>query len=83
MGSGTPAERFGGAFEGVSWLTRVTSAITRQQQMTGFDCGVACLLYAEKCGQRIMCEDVDATTTQEEITEFRGILQTFLDAFVK
>ncbi|CAM9139888.1 unnamed protein product [Ectocarpus fasciculatus] len=34
-----------------SWLSRAISAITSQQQFTSFDCGVACLLYAEKCGQ--------------------------------
>ena len=36
---------------GISWLTKANSAITHQQQFTSFDCGVACLLYAEKCGQ--------------------------------
>jgi hypothetical protein len=34
-----------------SWLSKALSAITSQQQFTSFDCGVACLLYAEKCGQ--------------------------------
>ncbi len=33
------------------WISRSCSAITSQQQTTGFDCGVATLLYAEKCGQ--------------------------------
>jgi hypothetical protein len=37
--------------DGKSWLTVGYSAITKQQQFTNFDCGVACLLYAEKCGQ--------------------------------
>lgn len=32
------------------WLTVGISAITSQQQFTTYDCGVACLLYAEKCG---------------------------------
>ena len=32
-----------------SWLTVGTSVITTQQQYTTYDCGVACLLYAEKC----------------------------------
>lgn len=36
---------------GKSWLSAGLSAITKQQQYTAFDCGVACLLYAEKCGQ--------------------------------
>lgn len=34
-----------------SWLSQGGSAITSQQQLTTYDCGVACLLYAEKCGQ--------------------------------
>ena len=38
--------------EGSSWLSVGLSAITNQQQVTNFDCGVACLLYAEKCGQQ-------------------------------
>ena len=38
--------------EGSSWLSVGLSAITTQQQVTNFDCGVACLLYAEKCGQQ-------------------------------
>lgn len=34
-----------------SWLSKGCSAITCAQQLTDYDCGVACLLYAEKCGQ--------------------------------
>ncbi len=33
------------------WISCTCSAITNQHQTTGFDCGVATLLYAEKCGQ--------------------------------
>ncbi len=33
------------------WLSLAKSAIKLRHQLTGFDCGVACLLYAEKCGQ--------------------------------
>ncbi len=33
------------------WISCSCSAIISQQQTTGFDCGVATLLYAEKCGQ--------------------------------
>ena len=32
------------------WKARTVSAITSAHQGNGFDCGVACLLYAEKCG---------------------------------
>jgi hypothetical protein len=34
----------------ISWQSLGVSAILKQQQVTAFDCGVACLLYAEKCG---------------------------------
>jgi hypothetical protein len=36
---------------GESWITLGKSVVTRQQQFTPYDCGVACLLYAEKCAQ--------------------------------
>jgi hypothetical protein len=61
----------------VSWLSLGMSAITTQQQFTPFDCGVACLLYAEKCGQGQNAAQINAYTTQENITEYRGILQAF------
>jgi len=34
-----------------SWISLGTSMITSQQQFTNYDCGVACLLYAEKLAQ--------------------------------
>jgi len=34
-----------------SWLSVSESAITSQHQFNSFDCGVACLLYAEKCAR--------------------------------
>lgn len=36
---------------GDGWKSRTVSAITESHQDNGFDCGVACLLYAEKCAQ--------------------------------
>jgi hypothetical protein len=36
---------------GVSWIKIGSTAIIKQQQLTSYDCGVACLLYAEKCGR--------------------------------
>jgi hypothetical protein len=62
------------------WAARSISAITSQQQTTGFDCGVASLLYAEKCGQDQMREDIDAWTTQEDMTAYRQALQKFLSS---
>jgi Ulp1 protease family, C-terminal catalytic domain len=35
----------------MSWIDIGVSAITKPQQINSFDCGVACLLYAEMCGQ--------------------------------
>jgi len=58
-----------------SWQAKGLSAITTQHQMTGFDCGVACLLYAEKCGQGMMREDINAGTSQQDFTKFRHALQ--------
>jgi hypothetical protein len=40
-----------------SWLSVSASAITSQQQFTTYDCGVACLLYAEKCGMKQVRND--------------------------
>eukprot|EP01031_Cornospumella_fuschlensis_P026733 gene26733-32304_t len=63
---------------GQSWLSQGGSAITSQQQLTTYDCGVACLLYAEKCGQGETKERINADTTQQHITRYREILQDFL-----
>jgi hypothetical protein len=68
---------------GDSWATRSCSAITQQQQTTGFDCGVASLLYAEKCGQDQMREDIDLWTTQEDMTQYRRTLQDFLSSLAE
>lgn len=65
------------------WASRAYSAITRQQQTTGFDCGVAALLYAEKCGQGHMREDVDAWTTQGDMTEYRRALQRYVEEVLR
>lgn len=59
------------------WRGRTVAAITQQQQDNGFDCGVACLLYAEKCLQGYAKEDIMATTDQHEISEYRGLLTAY------
>lgn len=59
------------------WRARTVSAITSQQQGNGFDCGVACLLYAEKCGQRQEREDIGLHTDQQAITWYRQLLQEY------
>ena len=59
------------------WQDVASSAIEAQQQQTGFDCGVACLLYAEKCAQGQHPADVGKWTDQAEITKYRVILQDF------
>ena len=63
--------------KGESWTQRSCSAITQQQQETGFDCGVASLLYAEKCGQEQMREDIDKWTSQHDMTAYRRTLMEF------
>lgn len=63
---------------GQSWIKVSTSAITNQQQCNSFDCGVACLLYAEKCGLGQTKEIINTCTTQEDITLYRRDLQEFM-----
>mmetsp|Transcript_21070 Transcript_21070/g.30435 ORF Transcript_21070/g.30435 Transcript_21070/m.30435 type:complete len:317 (-) Transcript_21070:163-1113(-) len=63
---------------GRTWLSVTTSAVTSQHQYTSFDCGVACLLYAEKCGLGEDKETINASTTQHDITVYRGYLQEFI-----
>lgn len=60
------------------WRARTFSAITSQHQGNGFDCGVACLLYAEKCGQGQEKEDISRYTNQEDITSYRALLRSYL-----
>lgn len=57
------------------WLARTVSAITTKQQFTGFDCGVACLLYADKCGRGQSGEEINDQIDQQAITSFRKQLQ--------
>lgn len=59
------------------WLSLAKSAIKLRHQLTGFDCGVACLLYAEKCGQGQARQDIQEWTDQAEITAYRVLLQRF------
>lgn len=61
------------------WLDRAASAVRKAQQQTGFDCGVACLLYAEKSAQGHFPEDINAYTSQGDITAFRGLLQDLFE----
>ena len=62
----------------MSWLTVGVSAITIRQQLNHFDCGTAVLLYAEKCGQGYRAEEINKYTNQENITEYRKLLQDFV-----
>jgi hypothetical protein len=62
---------------GDSWITRGVSAITTQQQFTPFDCGIACLLYAEKCGLGQTVEEINRSTSQHDLTEYRKTIQDF------
>ena len=58
-----------------SWRSRTVSAITHRHQFSGYDCGVACLLYARKCGQGQDRNTINERTSQVEITRFRATLQ--------
>lgn len=61
-----------------SWRTCAVSAITTRQQVSGFDCGVACLLYAEKCGQGLAHDKIHKETSQHTITAFRTTLRQWV-----
>ena len=65
---------------GVSWGELAVSAIKRRQQLTGFDCGVACLLYAEKCGMGMDRLYIARSTSQRHITGYRQLLQQLMDS---
>jgi len=64
------------------WRAQSASAITWQHQGNGFDCGVACLLYAEKIGQGLEAETICEHTDQQEISEHRAVLRSFLPRFM-
>jgi hypothetical protein len=63
-----------------SWGELAVSAIKRRQQLTGFDCGVACLLYAEKCGIGMDRLYIARSTSQRHITAYRHLLQKLMDS---
>jgi hypothetical protein len=54
------------------------SAIHVPHQTTGFDCGVACLLYAEKCAAGWPRADVERWTGQADFTAHRRVLHRWL-----
>jgi hypothetical protein len=60
------------------WRARSRSAITRQQQANGWDCGVAGLLYAEKIGMGLEAETICKTTDQEQISAHRSVIMSWL-----
>ena len=63
-----------------SWGELAISAIKRPQQLTGFDCGVACLLYAEKCGLGMDRLYIARSTCQRHITGYRQLLQKLMNS---
>jgi len=63
--------------QGCSWLSASLSVITKQQQFNGVDCGVACLLYAEKAAQGQSADQISSHTSQEEMKLYRKTLQNF------
>jgi hypothetical protein len=59
-----------------SWLTLGMSAITVRQQLNSHDCGVAALLYAERCGLGHSAEEIN-TVTQVDLSAYRQLLKDF------
>jgi hypothetical protein len=62
------------------WFERTFSAITRQHQETGFDCGVACLLYAELVARGVARQDIELDVDQEDFTVHRKLISSLLVA---
>ncbi len=63
---------------GLGWGEMAVSAIKKRQQLTGFDCGVACLLYAEKLGLGMDRQHIARSTNQRHITTYRQLLQDMM-----
>ncbi|KAA0172696.1 hypothetical protein FNF27_05796 [Cafeteria roenbergensis] len=61
------------------WQSRSLPAIPHRHQHTGFDCGVACLLYAEKAAQGMQRHDIAAGTDQREISRFRDVMRKYFE----
>lgn len=61
-----------------TWGELAYSAIKKRQQLTGFDCGVACLLYAEKCGMGMDRQHIARSTSQRHITAYRQVLSDLM-----
>ena len=71
-----------GASSGVSWQQLAQSAITGQHQETGFDCGIACLLYAEQAAAGVHAVDINLWTDQADFTAHRLVVSQFLQRCV-
>jgi hypothetical protein len=67
-----------------SWLDVSVSAVAMRVQANGFDCGVAGLLYGERCAQEAACSAHLPTTQtcawvdQPQITRFRALLLEYM-----
>lgn len=61
-----------------SWGSTGVTVVTYPHQRNQFDCGVACLLYSEKCGWGFSKEQINNETNQLEITVYRRLLQEFV-----
>ena len=74
-----------------SWLDVSVSAVAMRVQDNSFDCGVAGLLYGEKCAQEAACsENLPTTQTangawvdQPQITRFRSLLLEYMNDLSK
>jgi Ulp1 protease family, C-terminal catalytic domain len=59
-----------------SWISVASSRITTPVQLTGYDCGVAALLYAEAVAAGLNQKAIE-NINQNTITEYRHTLQEF------
>lgn len=67
----------------MTWGELAHSAIKKRHQLTGFDCGVACLLYAEKCGMGMDRQHIARSTSQRHITAYRQVLSDLMSTVMK
>ena len=64
----------------VQWKSCSQSVLTTAKQENSFDCGVACLLYAECCALGWTMDEMRREIGQPEITFYRALLEKYIKA---
>jgi len=64
----------------VQWKSCSSSVLTTAKQQNSFDCGVACLLYAECCAMGLTTSAMQNEIGQTEITHYRSLLEKYIKA---